>query len=244
MGALLLGVCIALKGYALILVPAFFVFCLYQIGLRSACIAAVFILLPTLASNLGVFLWSGMQALLAPYKRQAYLQVLRGFNGESSFDSLFFVGSHLGLSQNRISHLSSWLLKHHLPQITQALAGLAAGLFRPSRFENFLDAALLSILGFMTFSPCYSPQWFLWVVPFLLLTEDRILLFLGIFLGWSSYIYWLNCDRYNLTYFAVSVLLVTTTRVFMMAEIVKKFATKNDSPVALGTEVMEAKGRL
>ena len=87
--ALLFGLCIALKGYALIFIPSFFIFCWYQIGFGPAVIAAAIMLSPTLLSNLAVLVWGGEQALLAPYK----LQLFRKFNGESTFDSMAYIGS-------------------------------------------------------------------------------------------------------------------------------------------------------
>ena len=233
LGAMLLGICIALKGYALILVPALFVFCFFQIGMTDALLVALIALLPFLASHLAVFLWGGREALLAPYK----LQVFRGFNGESTFDSLFFLASYLGASQPAIAKLSAWLLKAHIPIICQAVVGLGACLFRPDRFELFVDAALLSVLGFITFSPYYSPQYVLWLIPFLLFTADQILLFLGILLAWSSYLYFPVSYYLRNNYpvfFGFIVLLVAVIRFSMMVRLLQKRGLTEDlSPLPL-----------
>lgn len=219
--ALLLGVCIALKGYALILIPAFFVFCIYQIGIRAALVALFVMLLPSLVSNFAVFIWGGERALLAPYK----LQVFRGFNGESSFDSLFFIGSRFGMTQDQVANLSSWLMKNHIPKIIQSAIALGACLFKPARFESFVNVAFLSVLGFITFSSFYSPQYVIWLIPFLLFTRDRVLLFLAIFLAWSSYIYFPVTYDLRLSHptsFAVSILVATLTRFLMLAGLIRK----------------------
>ena len=227
LGALLLGFCIALKGYALILVPALFVFCFFQIGMADALVVALIALLPFLASHVAVFVWGGQEALLAPYK----LQVFRGFNGESSFDSLFFLASRLGVSEPTIAKLSAWLLKAHIPTVFQAAVGLGVCLLRPTRFELFVDAALFSVLGFITFSPFYSPQYVLWLIPFLLFTADQILLFLGILLAWSSYLYFPVSYYLRNNYpvfFGFTVLVVAAIRFSMMVRLLQKRGLRED----------------
>ena len=225
--ALLLGVCIALKGYALIIVPSFFVFCWYQIGLGPALVAVVVMLSPTLASNFAVFVWGGKEALLAPYK----LQLFRGFNGESSFDSLFFLGSRLGISATWIATMKSSLLEHQIPKIIQSAIALGACCFRPARFESFVNAALLSVLGFMAFSSFYSPQFVLWLIPFLLFTRDRPLLSLGVLLAFCTYIYFpvsYDIRASYRTFFSLSVLGVTSIRFLMMARLIKLLGAKEN----------------
>jgi hypothetical protein len=226
-GALLLGVCIALKGYALILVPSFFVFCWCQIGLGPALVAVVVMLSPTLVSNFAVFVWGGKEALLAPYK----LQLFRGFNGESSFDSLFFIGSRLGISATSIATMKSSLLEHQIPKLIQSAIAMGACFFRPARFESFVNAAFLSVLGFMAFSSFYSPQFVLWLIPFLLFTRDRALLSLGVLLAFCTYIYFpvsYDIRASHRTFFALSVLLVTSIRFFMMARLIKLLGAKEN----------------
>lgn len=225
LGAMLLGVCIALKGYALVLIPALFVFCFYQVGIRAALCAVLLALLPSLASHLAVFVWGGREALLAPYR----LQVFRGFNGESTFDSLFFLGSQLGVSPTNITKLSAWLLERHIPLLAQSAVGLGVCFFRPSRFERFVDAAFLGVLGFMTFSVFYSPQYLIWLLPFLLLTDDRILVFLGILFAWSTYEYFpvsydLHFGQPALfaRFFGLSVLAVAAIRFLMIARLIQR----------------------
>jgi hypothetical protein len=228
LGAVLLGFCVALKGYALVLVPALFVFCFFQIGMTEALVVVLIALLPLLTSQLAVFIWGGQEALLAPYK----LQVFRGFNGESSFDSLFFLVSRLGVSQPSITKLSTWLLKAHIPKMLQSAVGLGVCLFRPSRFEHFVDAAFLVVLGFITFSPFYSPQYVLWLIPFLFFTADQILLFLGILLAWSSYLYFpvsYQLRSIHPVFFSLTLFAVAAIRFSMMVRLVQKRGLSEDS---------------
>jgi len=193
-------------------------------------LAAAVMLSPSLVSNLAVFVWGGEQALLAPYK----LQLFRKFNGESSFDSLFYVASHLYISQARLAILKSWLLENHIPRMIQSAIALAAASFRPRRFEDFVRAALLSVLGFITFSTFYSPQYVLWLIPFVLFSSDRVLLFLCGLLAWGSYLYFpvSYYSGYH-SFFALSVLAVTSIRFLMIARLIKLLLSKENYQKAL-----------
>ena len=227
-----LGVCVAIKGYALVIVPSFFVFCWYQIGLGPACVALAAMLAPSLFGNIAVLVWGGKAALFAPYKLQAF----RGVNGESTFDTLFFAASRLGLPQAQITMLKLWIRQNHFPKFLQCTVALGACLFRPARFEEFVNAALLSVLGFMSFSIFYSPQFFLWVLPFLVFTEDHILFLLGVLLAWATYLYFpVGYDSGHPVLFSVFVLLVTMIRLCMIARLLIMLRARGN-PAAQGRD--------
>ncbi len=48
-------------------------------------------------------------------------------------------------------------------------------LARIDTFERFLGWSLLALAVFMLFSPLYSPQWILWIIPFMILLARRLM---------------------------------------------------------------------
>jgi hypothetical protein len=226
LAALLFGVCAALKGYALMLLPAFFIYCFSQVGFAGAMTAVLWMLSVPIATHAAVFAWGGSTALYAPYR----LQVFRQLNVESTFNSILFVFIKLGVSPAHIAWMVQELMRHHLPILLQAATSLVAFAFRPARFQAFVDASFLSVLGFITFSAFHSPQFVIWLIPFLLFTHDRILLFLGIFLAWVTYLYFpvlyhiaIDDPRYLALFFSC-VLVVTVVHLVMMVRSIGNLA--------------------
>ena len=76
-GAIWIGIAAALKGFALFLGPAFFVFIFYQRGLKAAIYCTGIVMAPTLLSLLVTLIFAGWEGTLAPFE----LQVGRNFNG-------------------------------------------------------------------------------------------------------------------------------------------------------------------
>ena len=78
-GAFWIGIAAALKGFALFLGPAFFVFIFYRCGLKAAIYCTGIVLAPTLVSLFATLIFAGWEGTLAPFK----LQAARGFTRES-----------------------------------------------------------------------------------------------------------------------------------------------------------------
>ena len=83
LGSLFLGIAIALKGFALVVLPALFFFIFARKGFGVA-IACVFLsLAPFAICNLLVYANTGLEGLAFPYRFHA----IRSFNGQSTWDA-------------------------------------------------------------------------------------------------------------------------------------------------------------
>jgi hypothetical protein len=171
-----LGIAIALKGYVLFVIPAFFVFLIYKKGLFTAIKVTAFSLAPFTFSNLVVFAYSGFEGLIAPYSFHA----VRSNNGESTYDAVVFLLPFIFSKKAAIlPRLAQGL------QITMPL--IAAGL-QPKKFQELVDAFLLSILGFISFSTFYSPQFCLWIAPVACFSRSRTIKTLTTIYCWITFI--------------------------------------------------------
>lgn len=175
--ALWLGVAIALKGYGVFLLPAWTVFVGARAGIREAARFAALALLPLVAGSLLALSFSGMQGMLSPFRAQVGFS----FNGESTWDALriAFGPAAFGL----VDALSRWRTA-----IVLAVALLAAAL-RPRSFDALMLACIVALLGYMSFTFVYSPQWVLWLVPFTMLGASRLVRALTLLLSWATYLY-------------------------------------------------------
>lgn len=175
--ALALGVAIGLKGYALFAVPAFAVWIWKNRGWREATVDATLAVAPLAISMVVVLALGGVTAMLYPFRWQA----IRGPNGQSTWDMVALLTRGLGTSIVR--HLPL------LPFVLQVASGLVAAALRPRTFEQFLRAFVVAIGGFVTFSVFYSPQFALWFVPPVALSESLALVLSAIALQWVTIVY-------------------------------------------------------
>ncbi len=83
-GAFWLGLAIALKGYALVLVPAYFVFIYYNQGFIQAIKITAICLTPFILSQVVVFAYAGIDGVKQPY----LYHINRSSNNESTYDAL------------------------------------------------------------------------------------------------------------------------------------------------------------
>lgn len=153
-----LGLAIAVKGYPLFLVPAFTAFVWRVAGLRSAVIAAAVCVAPFVAANTAVYATAGYRAMAAPYRFHAE----RTLDTESS-------------TYDAIADVFGWAGAREMarrPQLVRAgqvaCAFLAAGLFllrRGDPFARLVASGLVALIGLLSFSLFYSPQFVLWLVP-------------------------------------------------------------------------------
>ena len=206
-GALWLGVAAALKGYALFLLPAYCVFIVYQRGLSTAIKAGALAVLPMIASGFASFAFAGWEGAIAPFKFHAG----RALNGESTYDAVnYLFDAPITLWVNDAPWVAHFL---------QIAAALVAAAMRPRCFEDLINAFLFALLGFVSFSTFYSPQFVLWVLPIICFSPSRVMLFLTILFSWLTYLYFpvswdlrgARPDMFKATVVAISVL-----RLFMM----------------------------
>lgn len=177
-GAVWLGVAAALKGYALFLLPAYCVFVVYQRGWTAAIKVGALVVAPIILSFVATLLFAGWDGAIAPYK----IQALRTFNGESLYDMInYLFGSPVA------SRMSVAPRVAHILQIGCALAAAA---MRPRSFEDLINVFLFAILGFISFSTFYSPQFVLWILPLICFSDSRVLLISAIFFSWLTYLYY------------------------------------------------------
>ena len=203
-GALWLGIAVALKGYALCMLPAFCVFMFYQRGLKAAFYCGVIVLAPMALSLIATSISSGWEGALAPFQRQAG----RKFNWESTYDAVNYVfGTELNAKQIPL-----------LPQALQLAAALGSAAMRPRTFSDLVNAFLFAVLGFMMFSTFYSPQFVLWILPLVCFSDSRVMLVSAVVFSWLTYLYFpISFDlAHGTALFKAAVVAVATLRVFMM----------------------------
>ena len=176
-GAIWLGVAAALKGYALFLLPAYCVFIVYQRGLTAAIKVIVLAVAPMILSLLATFAFAGWDGTIAPSSFTLYGRL----TASSTYDALNYLVN---------ARITSWV--NEAPWIAQSLqtgtALVAAGM-RPRHFEDLINSFLFAVLGFMSFSVFYSPQFVLWLLPFVCFSTSRAMLITSILFSWLTYLY-------------------------------------------------------
>lgn len=222
-GAVWLGVAIALKGYALFLLPAYCVFILHQRGFVAAIKVAALAGAPTVLGLLVILSLFGWEGMAAPFMFHA----VRTFNGQSTYDAINY------LFGNPESPLLEWL-ELRWPKVQWSEVQLAApslqigcALFaaamRPRSFGDLVDALLFAALGFISFSVFYSPQFVLWILPLACFSTSRRMLLSAIGFSYLTYLYF--PISYDLTLYPSAlramVIVVSVLRLFMMCLVVK-----------------------
>ncbi len=210
-GAFWLGFAIALKGYVLFLLPSYFVFLCYRKGFLTSLKITAFCLVPFLFSNLAVFAYSGLEGLTKPYS----FHITRDLNRESSYDAIIYI-FHLQFLRNILD----------FPKIARFLQigiSLFAAWLQPKRFKDLVDSFLLAIVGFMSFSTFYSPQFVLWSAPIACFSRSRWINFFAIAFSWMTYLYFpvvydINRIHGGLwkVFFCIVIVLVTAIRFTMI----------------------------
>ena len=115
--------------------------------------------------------------MVAPFK----LQAERMLNGKSTYDAINYLFGATAISSGSEAR---WV-----GQFLQVGCALAAAAMRPRSFEDLVNAFLFAILGFMSFSVFYSPQYVLWILPLVCFSGSRGMLISAIFLSWLTYLY-------------------------------------------------------
>ncbi|HYN99523.1 MAG TPA: hypothetical protein VEU28_07590 [Actinomycetota bacterium] len=173
------GLCIALKGYAVVALPALLVFLMPRLGFLRAAAFCSATLIPLLASLGAVWLYGGQEAVLMPFKFHAD----RPFNDEA----IYVVVDRL-IPGDSAAQLE-WLLSAKVPLAIQAGFALLAAALRPRTFKQLVRALAVAVLGFVTFGVFYSPQFVLWILGVTTFSSHRPTLVLVVVLGWVSVVF-------------------------------------------------------
>ena len=212
--ALLLGVAVALKGFAILAVPAFAVWVWRNKGRREAAIATALAVGPMAISLALILMLSGMTAMLYPFRFQA----IRTPDGDTgTWDVLipFGIGTRLA---RRITLL---------PFALEAGSALVAALMRPKTFQEFLRSYLVAVGGFLTFSAFYSGQFVLWLVGPVALSDSLALLAATVAIAWVTPlfypVFW-NVPHSSL-WFRIPIFVITVLRtcIFVLVLIPGRF---------------------
>ena len=160
--AIWLGVAIAFKGYALFMLPTYCVFMVYQRGFTAAAKMGVVAVAPIILSLLVTLSFAGWEGVVAPFK----LHAVRTLNDASTYDGInYLFGSPV---------ISNGSAVRWIAQSLQVGCALAAAAMRPRSFEDLVNASLFAVLGFMSFSVFYSPQFVLWILPLVCFSGSRV----------------------------------------------------------------------
>ena len=90
---------------------------------------------------------------------------------------------------------------------------------RPRSFEDLVNASLFAVLGFMSFSVFYSPQFVLWILPLVCFSGSRVMLIPAILFSWLTYLYFPISDQLRGArpdLFKAVVVAIGLLRLFMM----------------------------
>ncbi|HEY9779993.1 MAG TPA: hypothetical protein V6D09_07650 [Leptolyngbyaceae cyanobacterium] len=203
-GAIWLGLSIALKGYALFCLPAYFVFIYYRKGFFHAIKIIAICLAPFILSQLIVFAFAGIDGVKQPY----LFHINRNTNNESTYDAIaYLLPFHL---TKHLSNLDKWL---------QLSTAILAAVFKPKSFDALVHAFLFAIVGFISFSIFHSPQYVLWIVAIACFSPSRWINLCAIAYSWVVFLYFpLTSDRHHHTtfYFKLIVILMTAVRLPML----------------------------
>jgi hypothetical protein len=212
-GAVWLGLAAALKGYALWMLPAHCMYMVSQRGFSWAIKVGALGVAPIILSLLITFIFAGQEGMIAPFTFQA----LRTLNGESTYDAFNYL---FNLSAIPDGSEVRWVA-----QSLQVGCALAAAAMRPRSFDDLIDAFLLAILGFISFSVFYSPQYVLWLLPLVSFSESRVMVISAIVLSWLTFLYF-PIGRFLYDWcpslLKTAVTAISLIRLFMMFWILKR----------------------
>ncbi|MBF0280480.1 MAG: hypothetical protein HQM13_21970 [SAR324 cluster bacterium] len=212
-GAVFLGICIALKGYALFLLPAFFLYLCHKRSVKDAFIISAIAIAPFAASHLYVLITAGMEGVLWPYR----FHMFRRLNGESTYDAVIYLTQYF--SGETALSIRDYLNASNLPKVFQILIVFLTVAMRPKSFEDLVNTFLLGVLGFISASWFYSPQFILWIVPIICFSNSKPLFLGTVLLAWLTYFYFpILHDFEHLGWkFNLLIVVITGLRFLMMA---------------------------
>lgn len=195
---ILLAVSVMTKWYAIILFPIFMTY-YYSLYKRINWKAAASFFLTILVIILPTILLSGWKNFLSPYTY--HLQ--RVGNSESLFFLLTLILKPIDMS-NTLS-IPFLLLQF-------GIAALSVFALIDNK-EKILVWSALAIFGFILFAKFYSPQWWLWISPFLILlarTKKDVILIIAFDLLTYAYFPFIYGLKFTFPFLLISVVIFKT----------------------------------
>lgn len=192
-----MGLTIALKGYALFLLPVFLVHVSENRSRVYAAKIGFISVLPFLTSLAVIVVFAGVDGMLAPFRFHA----IRDFNPESSFQIFnYLFGGALHASD-----------VFPVPLFLQTVFALYPAFRSPRSFDRIPAAFGVSLLGLVTFSVFYSPQFILWILPVLsfatsVATRTLLLAYSAVTFGYLLFL--VSQNRQNLIILVVCLVVV------------------------------------
>jgi uncharacterized membrane protein len=188
-GLALLGVAFAAKVYPVVLLPPALVFLWLRAG-RDVVLRASAAFAATAALIVVPFLALAPHGLAESFRAQA----ARGLQVESLGGSLLAVADRLGLYDATVVHRTapaiSYELVGSLPEAVAVLSSVAqivavllvAALYLRARNGSWLLAVSFAaaIAGFLAFTRFFSPQYLVWLVPFVVFLEPAAWVVAGV----------------------------------------------------------------
>jgi len=168
--ALWLGLAASVKGYPLFVVPAFVLYVLKLAGFSRAIRACVICGGVFVAPICVVASYAGWDAATLPFLYHA----ARGLDPDEKSSTYHVAIEVLGIEQVR-----DLTANRTIPRVLQLATVLLAASLVPSRIDRidqFALAGLLAVTGFMSFSLFFSPQFVIWLVPFAVYSNSRLIL--------------------------------------------------------------------
>ncbi|MEW6056084.1 MAG: hypothetical protein AB1540_05665 [Bdellovibrionota bacterium] len=182
-GTLWFSLCIALKGYGLFLMPSLFVYFFVNLGLRQAIKLSTLCLGAFLLSHLAVIAWAGWEGLMMPYQ----FHMTRSNNGESTYDVLEFALLGLGVSSETRTEFLQVIAQGIVPKIGLIATSLVAAALVPRTFQELVRSMLIGVVGFISTSIFYSPQFVLWIAGVATFSESNLVRVGSAALNWLSF---------------------------------------------------------
>jgi hypothetical protein len=179
--SLALGVAISLKGFPLFFLPGYLAFLYFTQGFKTSFKNACIAVSPFILTHAAVYMWAGWDGLAMPYR----FHLERGMNSESTFRAITFVIRSI---TGKRDYQFPFPLEP-ISQFIQILFALLPVVFRPRRFSDLLYSYLIAVVGFISAALFHSPQFLLWYVPVIAFTKSKILYWLGLTIGWITYLY-------------------------------------------------------
>jgi hypothetical protein len=163
-------------------------------------------------SLLATLSFAGWEGVVDPFIHASQM-----VNGESTYSAIEYLFGPTAIATGSDAR---WL-----GQSLQVGCALAAAAMCPRSFEDLVNAFLFAVLGFMSFSVFYSPQYVLWILPLVSFSASRIILATATLLSWLTYIYFpIGYDLMQAgqpSLFKTMVVAVSLLRLFMMFLAVK-----------------------
>jgi hypothetical protein len=237
----LLGLSFLAKGYAILLFPIFFVYWLSQAEKIKISLwknRAVWITAGTVLAGILVSIaLAGFNNGIFPY----FFQSTRGFAFGSIY-TIFIVGIwNMGgiggaTTLMRISTKVLILIQFILPALIYGGYSVFKRLIKKP--ENVINWSIIVMLIYILFSPYYSPQWLLWLVPLLMVWQPSRLAAVFVvaygLIGYLEYPVAINIFGFDSIHYNMLVLVRTVLLVGILVAVgqqVRRFVDKEGEPV-------------